>query len=316
MAGGRPVYFAQAYIYIQNLKNMPEQAQGMYLGQLTFKAGWYLDTTVEIDGVKRKIGVIDSDSNFRLGDIGQAQTYQAGDNEERWYFNDGDSFLFDHNGSGVFESDRFASETVPFGSILYFGQNPYKVALARDCASLKVEPWTEPLAEVVLQPQGDQVSSVTLAREARAGKWELIEVGVAKGKAKVPPGNYRLYSCRLQVKTADGQPLAAEGTQQKTKTPLSFRAGKTNVLLCGAPLNIDVKTDKRKPQPYEMVRDQAQNVADSEYILSINATVVGQGGELYSTYGKGKGFTNSPSKPAFAVLDSKSTRGSGNLEFG
>ena len=37
------------------------------------KAGWYLDTTVEINGLKQKVGVYDGDSNLRLGDVAQPQ---------------------------------------------------------------------------------------------------------------------------------------------------------------------------------------------------------------------------------------------------
>ena len=63
----------------------------------------------------------------------------------------------------------FQSEACPFGPILYLGGKAYKVALAPDCKSLRVEPWTETLAEVALQPRGDQVHNVTLAWERRAG---------------------------------------------------------------------------------------------------------------------------------------------------
>ena len=54
----------------------------------------------------------------------------------------GDYFLVDADGSGSFENDVFQSEACPFGPILYLGAKAYKVALAPDCKSLRVEPWT------------------------------------------------------------------------------------------------------------------------------------------------------------------------------
>ena len=56
-----------------------------------------------------------------------------------------------------------------------------KVALAPDCRSLRVEPWTDPLAEVALEPHGSQVCSVTLAWERTNKQWQLIRAGVADG---------------------------------------------------------------------------------------------------------------------------------------
>src|ERR1035438_1877489 len=50
VAGGRPVYFAQVYTFNRELltSGRPDQITPSIFGQVMLKAGWYLDTTVEI----------------------------------------------------------------------------------------------------------------------------------------------------------------------------------------------------------------------------------------------------------------------------
>ena len=92
----------------------------MLFGQLMLKAGWYLDTTVRLNGVNHKVGVLDGDSNLRLGDV--AQPPASGNlTQTSWYFGAGDYLLVDADGSGRFEDDVFQSEVCPFGPILYLG---------------------------------------------------------------------------------------------------------------------------------------------------------------------------------------------------
>ena len=74
MAGGRPMYFARVYIYNRQFLSSGQEAQNMFIGQLMLKAGWYLDTTIELNGKKQKVGVFDGDSNMHLGDVSQPQT--------------------------------------------------------------------------------------------------------------------------------------------------------------------------------------------------------------------------------------------------
>ncbi len=134
IAGGRPIYYAHLNVFNrQILASANATGRNLFIGQMQFKAGWYLDTTVEMSGVKCKVGVFDGDSNLRLGDPWQPQTYRpAAGGGESWYFQTGDSFLVDANGSGKFEADPFGSEFCPFGPVLYFGPTPYEASLAAD----------------------------------------------------------------------------------------------------------------------------------------------------------------------------------------
>jgi hypothetical protein len=320
IAGGRPICYAEAYINELSGLTAGQNAENFYAGQLRLKAGWYLDTTVELKGVKQRLGAYDGDSSFRLGDVSKPQTYHNPGQEENWYFGTGDFLLVDVDGSGVFERDSFDSVSCPYGPVVYLGATPYKVALSEDGKSLRVEPWTEALATVALRPQGDQVRSVTLAWEQPNKQWQLIRAGVADGKIRVPPGNYRLYTCALLGKGAPRDQVMASAYQRIPGKPFSFVAGQANTLRCGGPLEIKVTANKRIPESWEMNSGSLRTprgASDSEYVLTINADVHGTGGEVYSTYAKGEKFKGEPPNPTFTIKDGSGKKvASGNLEFG
>ena len=317
IAGGRPAFFAQVYLYNRQALSASRTGQSITGGQLMLKAGWYLEATVALDGLKQKVGVYDSDSNLRLGDVSRAQTY-TNHTETSWYFPPGDTLLVDADGSGGFENDVFQSKAYPFGSVLYLGGKAYKVALAPDCRSLGVEPWTGALAEVALQPQGDQVRFVTLAWQQPGGQWQLIRPAANEGKVLVPPGNYRLYSCSLEGKGAARDQVMVSGMQRVPQTPVSIGAGEANTLSCGAPLEIKVTATKTKATSRLTLAEETGDAkADSDSILRISAKAVGAGGEVYSTFQKGDGFNSRPPKPSFTIVQvGGKTVADGNLEYG
>ncbi len=324
IAGGRPVYYAQVYLYqpfvsysLSNPSSSARLAQNVTSGRLTLKAGWYLETTVTQDGVKRKVGVIDGDANLRLGDVSQPRTVSSR-GEKTWYFRPGDSLLVDENGSGTFENDVFQSEVCPFGPILYLGAKAYKVTLAADGGTLRVGSWPQALAEVTLQPHGDQVHNLTLAWERSGEQWELIRPGVAGGKIQVPAGNYRLYACSLEGKSGRGGPVMVSGMHRAVQTPVTLAAGKANTLECGAPLDINVKATKASTTSRLLLGEDTSNRrSEPQPTMRISASVSGAGGEVYSTYYKGEGFKSRPPKPTFTVKDAAGkTVANGNLEYG
>ena len=57
VAGGRPVCFAQVYLVARPILSLRRASPNLFLGQLSLKAGWYLDTTVKLAGVSRRVGV-------------------------------------------------------------------------------------------------------------------------------------------------------------------------------------------------------------------------------------------------------------------
>jgi len=317
VVGGRPIYFARVYIYNRQLLGSSQQAQNMFIGQLMLKAGWYLDTKVELNGRKQKVGVIDGDSNLRLGDVSQPQTYTS-NGEKSWYFRSGDFLLVDTDGSGKFENDLAQGEACPFGPILYLGGKAYKVALTSDCRSLRVEPWSEPLAEVALQPHGDQVKNLTLAWEGPSENWQLIRPAVTNGKIMVPPGNYRLYACSLIGGSGSRDQVMVSGAQRSPQKPVSIATGQANSFDCGGPIQITVKATKAVAGTRELtIEDSSKASANSEPTLSINASFAGSGGEIYSSFLKGERFQSKPPKPTFNIVQAGGkTVATGNLEFG
>ncbi len=318
IAKGRPIFYAQAYVYNSGLKvNTMRDADNNYLGSLRWKAGWYLETTVKLDGLKQKIALYDANNNMRLGEPWRPTNYRGSDNEDSWYFRPGDNFLVDTDGSGKFES----ATSVSYAPILYLKNKPYKIALASDYKSIQIEPWAEPLADLDLRPQGDQVSSVVLASE-NAGQWQLIKPGLSNGRASVPPGQYRLYSGTLVPQASVDNQVRAGGYKRAVSEPVVVKVGSANTLLCGGPLQIQVTTSRGRFPEIVYSTDAkgirtGRVVNSSSDMVRINGLVVGAGGEIYSSYGKGKDFKDDPPKPTFTVADAKGKLlASGNLEFG
>jgi hypothetical protein len=310
IAGGQPVFYAQAYFY-----GAPPEAfrSSTPAGMLRLKAGWYLETTVEVDGAKHKVGVYDANTNQRLGDPPKSQILRSSGMDSGWMFNRGDIWLVDANNSGSFEEDVFSSEGVPFGPLLYLGAKPYKVALGTDCQALEVAPWSGLLAEVTLGPRAEQVKNVTLAWERQGSQWQLLRPTIVGGKIQVPPGNYRLYNCNLLGKGAAGEQVAVTATERTTRMPFSFGAGKENKLECGGPLQVKVSASKGRPDSL----DYSSNSSSSLSALRINAHVVGAEGEIYSAYFTGDKLNERPEKPTFTIKDAAGKEvAHGSLEYG
>jgi len=309
----RPVYLGELRVDTRD----GGKGEEVYIGLLRVYAGWYLETTVEVDGFKQKAGVFDTAAQMRLGNEWKPFMPSGSGN---WHFNSGDSLLLDKDGSGSFERRPFSSESEAFSTFHYIGPQPCKVSLSRDGKCLQVEKWVEPLAEVTVRPHGEQVQSLSLASEHAKGQWQLLGLTVADGKIRVPPGNYRLYSCTVMAKSDRGEPVVAGGVLIRMATPMKFAVGKANILRCGAPLRVEASAEKRKPQDWVLQRQGTTAVdpkVDSEFVLAISAQIQGVGKETYAWFRLGRDFKQMPPKPAFTVADAQGkVVGSGNLEFG
>jgi hypothetical protein len=315
----RPVYYAQAMIYnrqlLTNQTALERSDLNMYFGMLRFKAGWYLETTVILDGVKRKVGLIDGNANGKLGDAWKPQYFRNEPEDkteaEEWYFLPGDSFLVDRDGSGKFEGNPFGTESCPWGPILYLGATPLKAAMSADYTSLQVEPWPGPLAELAIQPRGEFVRALTLAWESSSNQWQLLEPQAAGGKVQVPAGRHRLYQCLLEANRGKRDAIMTSAGNQSTTNTLSATAGRTTVLVCGAPLELKVSASRDDlPSPVPPGTTEKRNV------VQISASVVGAGGEAYASFGKGKDYKTEPPEPVVTISRDGKRLASANLEFG
>jgi len=318
----RPAFYAQVYLF------MPPGAvaatgPNSTAGEIIVRPGWYLEAMVDAGGKKHKVDLVDADCNFKIGDAARATSYQSGLNasQANWLFEGGDRFLVDWNGSASIQSTLFDDQSSSFGPILYLDGKPYKATLAADCKTLSLDAWTEPMAELAVA-HAEQISSLHVAWEKAPGDWVLLKPSVENGTAKVPPGNYRLYSVNLRAKTASGDSLVMSGTKRVPGASIKAVAGQATLFNCGAPLEVSVTA-----QPVRGVTSTSSGVlgslatallGQSGPAVSIQATILGAGGETYSVpyLMSSNGGLRQPPGPTFAVLSEGKQVDSGSMEYG
>lgn len=68
----RPRFYVELYIYNREGLNIQGDGGQMFIGRVQVRTGSYLETTVDLNGVKQRIAVVDGNCNFKLGEIGRA----------------------------------------------------------------------------------------------------------------------------------------------------------------------------------------------------------------------------------------------------
>jgi hypothetical protein len=317
MGEWKPIYYAEASVYRTDLA-AARKDPNIYVGFLRLKAGWFLETVADFGTHQHKLAFYDANSNLRLGDRPAPRLY----NDTNWYFSGGDTILVDANNSGTCEVTLTNSEASPMGPLLYHGPTPCRVALADGRKSVRLDPYEGPLAEVLLKPLGEQVESLSLAWEETKDQWQLLKPEPFDAAVRVPPGRYRLTVCQLRATGTNGIPVFARGYKRTLQPTILFEAGRTNFLLCGAPLavNVTASGDGSASAPAgEGLKERLfawLRSFDHERAVHINAEVTGRGGEVYSSYSMGLA-DKEPSKPRFTVTGQGGKQiASGNLEFG
>jgi hypothetical protein len=305
-------YFARTHIY--NRRALARGARdGLYFGQLRIQAGWCLEAAVNLNGERSRLAIVDCDGDLGIGESWHIKSPALPD--APWDLAVGDAFLQAPGISGNFDNRLFTTECSPypftprcspFGSFLYVGAKLRKVTLADGMRHVHIEPWTEPLVEVRIGPEGKPVRNLLLARENPAGQWQLMRTSVVKGKSYVPSGSYRVYGCLLEGKAGLFQHVRASAFDRTLTNSFRAESGRVVSLVCGAPLEIKVETRLQEGQEQMAPR-----------VLRISAKAVGAGGETYSAYGVGKAFDRDPRKRVFVITDLAGNKiTSGNLEFG
>lgn len=318
----RPINFAQLTLYNRSVIGGSDPQASF--GYLQMRTGCYLETTVTLPGSEEKLALMDGNANMRLGDRARLVKSSRTGSEDSWYFVDGDMVLRDRDGSGSYTSDQFATESEHVSDYLYVGLNPYRMSVSADFKILRLEPCSEPLGGIAVEPHGEQLNQASLARETKPGQWELITPAYLNGKAKVPAGSYRLYSVLLSAKNTNGVPVTAGAYYRAFKTTFEVAAGKTAALKCGGPLELKVTANKQGATDNSggimgaarsLFGGNQSGSGDSE--LSINMAVNGAGGESYSGYVKGKDRNGRPPLPVFKIFTADGKQvATGNLEFG
>jgi hypothetical protein len=323
IGSNRPAFFAQVYVFNtgQVLANV---APNFTAGEIIVKTGWYLQATVEVDGRQHKVALVDANCNFHLGDLDKAVIARAAGaaadgSQTSWSFQGGDLFVVDWNGTSSLQNTLLGDQTSAFGPLLYFGAKPYKAALSADCKTLSLEPWPEPMAELALQPHGEFISTLRVGWEKTPGEWVLLQPGVENGKAKVPPGNYRLYSVGLKAKTSSGESLILSGAKRVVDGVIKAVAGESTPLICGAPLKIGLTATPSRAEAVTAGSVLSSLFGQSGAAQTIQASILGSGGETYSTpyLLSAQGTARNPQSPAFTILTAEGKQAdSGSLEYG
>lgn len=301
IAGWPMAYYAQAIVSRNAARSTSSSSSGTFIGQLRLQAGWYAVATVNIDGKPRKLGLLDADANFKLGDSSASPTYRTSrSSEESWSFPATDAWLCDIDHSGSFENRTSDSEDAAFGPIVYFDAVPYRVTLNLDRKAIVVEPWAEPTGLLALKSEGAPVRNVVLAWKAPGSSaWQRISAPVSNGIVRVPAGEYRIYEIELRSTAGESGAVAAFATFSGPGKPTEVAPNGSAALACGGPLRAKL------------------SFSSMSGMLLLQAKLFGSAGETYSSFLGGTAFRSRPSAPKFEL---KTKDGvpieSGTMEYG
>jgi len=159
-----------------------------------------------------------------------------------------------------------------------------------------------------------------LAWESTPGEWVLLQPDVVKGKASVPPGNYRFYSVGLKARTSSGENLVMSGTKGVPDSAFKAVAGQSTALNCGSPLKLGLTCETSRTVTTSTLGSIVSAILGSSAATqNIQATILGAGGETYSRpyLFSDKGVLRLPDGPTFTVLNADGKQvDSGKMEFG
>ncbi len=128
----------------------------------------------------------------------------------------------------------------PWSKALVFGRQIYQVEMLNDGAKLKLQPYTGPVAEVVIEAAESarnlQVRLVGTHREQAADC-------TAKETGLFIPGSYRIQSVQYQA-GPENRPEHLWAYQDYSSRPLELKAGK-NVVKVGPPLKLSFTAEMK-----------------------------------------------------------------------
>jgi hypothetical protein len=319
----RPVFYVEMSVY-NKTQLYGKNTGNDYYGNLRVMAGWLLETTVEVEGIRQKIALKDGNCNFRLGEPSTVSKIMRRQNDPgQWYLSIADYVLRDLNQSGKYERTLLVDESEGFSSVTYFGTKPYTLGLSVDFKTLSLEPFTGALGELKLS---NPVSELVLAREVASNKWEPLRPGIKDGKANLPVGQYRLIRNTLAGKDAQGVATIGQ-SDEVSESIFKIEASKIQTLACGLPIDLTVTCARETGQGRESsMMGAARSLfrgssAGKSLTLVMNVNILGAGGERYARFYKEKPGPLSAvelvAAPRFRIQDAAGTLiTSGTFEFG
>jgi hypothetical protein len=307
----RPRLFVEIYVFNRELLRAGTGDMLHHIGQMRVCSGNLLVANVEVNGVNHRLGIVDGNLNFRIGDPATVAEFTRSPGRTTWYLMPADYLLRD--------ADRPGRDTIePLSSIAYFGGNPFSVTLAEDLKWIGLEPYAGVTGELEL---GEEVTRFILGRQMAGGNWEALSPALEKGKAILPAGTYRVSN--LMIESRDTRKIQLTSYDVPLK-PFEIVGDQTRKVGIGAPIRLEVTAEKRSARPgegtragvMEAVRGMfgARGSGVGETVLQLGVTVFGQADELFSGFGSASERHLSP--PRFEILSEGKSVGAGDFEYG
>jgi hypothetical protein len=313
----RPRFYVNVYLYNKReLKSATKDSQ-QQIGQIRLQAGNLLEAQVDINGIKQKIGLIDGNCNFTLGDpVSISKVYRRANDPGSWYLAPGDSYVRDIDGSGKYQRSQAGKESEIFSKYVYFRGKPYLAKVSEDLKSVSFEPFTGLTGEFKLDPT---VTRVVFGLEGTT--WEAVTPEIVEGKVVVPVGNYHISTCMISAKDASG--VVQANTTDVPDKMFAVKAGQATDLQVGQPLKLSILAEKQPANGNEPAgMGSSKNLFSStnsnskqSYVLQMNVQIAGAATEKYSGFTRDQG--GYIAAPRFQILDVKGKElASGNFEYG
>jgi hypothetical protein len=313
----QPSFYAQMYTYTYKASSssLVRSDPNRVNGYARIWAAQYLETTVELNGVKQKFGLLDGNCNFQIGDLAGLNKYNYSGTppEIRWMLAPADVFLRDQDNSGEFKNTIGSRDSESYSRLVYFGGKPYTITLSADYRQVQFNSCTQPMGTLNLPPE---VSQVVLGMEKGSETWEIATPGLVNQRAIIPAGTYRIASATLRGDAGSGKTLITETTSGLTEVQSVTAGGNANLKI-GLPLRLNLTTSNAKSiVPLER---EAKVAVPSTSTLRLNLAILGVAGEKYGSFTQidSQGKTERPKPPTYEIIgpDGKQIA-AGDFEFG
>mgnify|MGYP001765755310 CR=1 FL=1 len=315
----RPRFCVELYVYNREGLNIQGDGGRVFIGRIQARAGNYLETTVDLNGVKQRIAVVDGNCNFKLGESAQMLEANRGQGRQSYYLYGRDWFLRDFNNDGRFVRTLGDTEAEHFSALIDVGGQPFSTALSDDLKSLRLEPYAGSVGKVKVEAL---VTGFIVGWEKAEGQWEAVTPAIQNGFATLPAGKLRLCACSVGAKNPEGRWVRGESSDVGTKT-FNVAPGGESALELGPPFKLQITYTKGSNRGESggalgAVRSLfGGSGGSSATVLQMNVTTSGAAGEQYSSFIQEGVRTGTVPPPKFEIIDENSkVVGTGNFEYG
>jgi hypothetical protein len=314
VGGWRPQFYVEAYLYNLEVLKQGDGEMLRFVGQMRLRAGNRLVADVEVGGIKQRVGVMDTDVSFGMGNSASAVEVSRSPGRTGWYLMPADYLLRDWDGSGEFADTVEREEAEPFSSLVHFAGRPYDLKLADDLSWIRFDAVSAATGELEV---GRDVRRIMLGRQVADG-WEALSPAVVDGRLTLPTGEYRIATLLLESSDAKRIRLMSSDVPLKA---IEVAGGKMAKVEVGMPFRLELTAHTRSAQPGEVpgvlgaIRGMFGGARGAEeMILQLGVNVLGRGGEVYSGFSAVSGGHLAP--PRFEILADGKVVGSGDFEYG